>query len=91
MTTDLDLILEIKNLTKLYKNGRGVRDISLTLAPGEVLGLLGPNGSGKTTTMKAIVGLVFPQSGDINVCKTDALKYHERAMQNVGALIEAPA
>ncbi|MCL2372092.1 MAG: ABC transporter ATP-binding protein [Defluviitaleaceae bacterium] len=85
------MILEVKNLTKLYRNGRGVEDISFTLSPGDVLGLLGPNGSGKTTTMKAITGLVHPKKGDINICGIDAIDCHEAAMHHVGCLIEAPA
>ncbi|MCL2564707.1 MAG: ABC transporter ATP-binding protein [Defluviitaleaceae bacterium] len=84
-------ILKLEGVTKLYKNGRGVRDISFSLAPGEVLGLLGPNGSGKTTTMKAIAGLVYPGAGSIQVCGADALTRHEEAMSHIGALIEAPA
>ena len=84
-------ILEISGLTKLYNNGRGAEDISFALAPGDVMGLLGPNGSGKTTTMKAIVGLLYPQQGAISVCGIDAIAEHERAMANVGCLIEAPA
>ena len=85
------MVLELENVTKLYKNGRGVEDISFTLASGEVLGLLGPNGSGKTTTMKAIMGLVRPQSGTIRVCGWDALDNREEAIGNIGCLIEAPA
>ena len=85
------MILELKNVTKLYKNGRGVEDISFTLAPGEVLGLLGPNGSGKTTTMKAIAGLVKINRGEISICKIDAITYHEEAMGYTSSLIEAPA
>jgi ABC-2 type transport system ATP-binding protein len=85
------IMLELKNVTKLYKNGRGVEDISFTLASGEVLGLLGPNGSGKTTTMKAIMGLVTPQAGAIRVCGIDAIEKREEAMGHIGSLIEAPA
>jgi len=85
------MILSLQNVTKLYKNGRGVEDISFTLASGEVLGLLGPNGSGKTTTMKAIMGLVNPQSGDIQVCGADAMNNREEAMSHIGCLIEAPS
>lgn len=85
------MVLEVKNLTKLYKNGRGVRDISLTVDKGEVLGLLGPNGSGKTTTMKAICGLVQHSEGAVVISGIDAFSHHEKAMMKTGSLIEAPA
>ena len=85
------MILELENLTKIYKNGRGAEDISFALAQGEVLGLLGPNGSGKTTTMKAIAGLVQPTRGSVRVCGIDATLRHEQAMRHTGCLIEAPA
>jgi ABC-2 type transport system ATP-binding protein len=85
------MVLELDSLTKLYKNGRGVEDISFTLASGEVLGLLGPNGSGKTTTMKVIAGLLRPQSGNVYICGVDALDQHEAAMYYTGCLIEDPA
>ena len=85
------MVLELRNVTKLYRNGRGAEDISFALAPGEVLGLLGPNGSGKTTTMKAIAGLVRINRGDIRVCGVDAVARHEEAMGYTSCLIEAPA
>ena len=50
-------VIEIKNLTKLYGNGRGIKNLNLTVEQGDILGLLGPNGSGKTTAMKAILNL----------------------------------
>lgn len=85
------MILQVDKLTKQYKNGRGITDISFDVKKGEVLGLLGPNGSGKTTTMKVICGLVRADSGEVTVCGENALRQHERAMQHIGALIEAPA
>ncbi|MCL2163840.1 MAG: ABC transporter ATP-binding protein [Oscillospiraceae bacterium] len=85
------MILELENLTKLYKNGRGAEDISFALDSGEVLGLLGPNGSGKTTTMKAITGLVHLTRGGVRICGEDATERHELVMQHTGCLIEAPA
>jgi len=85
------LILQVENLTKLYKNGRGIEDISFSVDSGEVLGMLGPNGSGKTTTMKAICGLVGGHSGSVMICGENAFLHHERAMQKTGSLIEAPA
>ena len=85
------LILQVENLTKLYKNGRGIEDISFTVDRDEVLGMLGPNGSGKTTTMKAICGLVGNHCGNVTVCGENAFLHHERAMRKTGSLIEAPA
>jgi len=85
------MVLELVGLTKLYKNGRGAEDVSFALSPGEVLGLLGPNGSGKTTTMKAIAGIVKPTRGSVRICGADAGKNHEQAMLSTGCLIEAPS
>jgi ABC-2 type transport system ATP-binding protein len=85
------MVLELNNLTKLYKNGRGAEDISFALDHGEVLGLLGPNGSGKTTTMKAIAGLVEPTRGSARINGIDVTQKHEQAMRHTGCLIEAPA
>jgi ABC-2 type transport system ATP-binding protein len=56
-------MLEIKGLTKYYRNVPVVKDVSFTLAPGEVTGYLGPNGSGKSTTVKMITGLIEPSAG----------------------------
>ncbi len=83
-------IIEARNLTKLYKNGRGVKNINLTVERGDVLGLLGPNGSGKTTIMKALLNLVRAE-GEIKIFGTDLLDGYEEIMQRTGALIEAPA
>jgi ABC-2 type transport system ATP-binding protein len=85
------MILELENLTKLYKNGRGAEDISFALDSGEVLVLLGPNGSGKTTTMKAITGLVQLTRGCVRSCGVNATERHEQVMKFTGSLIEAPA
>ncbi|MGN0106097.1 MAG: ABC transporter ATP-binding protein [Hominilimicola sp.] len=83
-------VIEINNLTKLYKNNRGVKNISLTVQRGDILGLLGPNGSGKTTVMKAILNLVHYE-GDIKVFGMDLHEHFEEIMRRTGALIESPA
>ena len=73
MSTPLDIVVETRNLTKVYRDFwgrqkvRALKALDLTVRRGEVFGLLGPNGSGKTTTMKLLLGLLFPTSGDIHM------------------------
>ena len=56
--------VELHNLSKTYPGGKqAVRDVSLSLEPGEVFGFLGPNGAGKTTTVKLLNGMLRPQRG----------------------------
>lgn len=84
-------IIEVNNLTKLYKNGRGIKNVSFSVEKGDILGLLGPNGSGKTTVMKAISGLIRADKGEIKVFGKAREEHFEEIMQKTGALIEAPA
>lgn len=60
-------VIEVKHLTKSYKSNKAVDDLSLTVKEGEILGLLGPNGSGKTTTMNCILSLLKFDNGEINI------------------------
>ena len=68
-----DSVIEIRNLTKIYrdfwgrKKVRALNSLSLDVYKGEVFGLLGPNGSGKTTTLKLLLGLLFPTEGEIRI------------------------
>ncbi|MBE5040218.1 ABC transporter ATP-binding protein [Oscillospiraceae bacterium DSM 107454] len=87
----MEHVLEIRNLKKLYKNGRGVEEVNLTVDRGDVVGLLGPNGSGKTTTMRVVTGLSVPNSGTVKIFGTEIQEDHEKAMEKVGCLIEMPA
>ncbi len=59
--------IEIRGLTKYYGHSRGVEDVSLTVEHGEILGFLGPNGSGKTTVLRILMGLIAPTRGEILV------------------------
>ena len=61
------VMIEIKNLTMRYKNGKGVGDINITVDNGEVKGLLGPNGAGKSTTMRSLMGFLIPSEGSLSV------------------------
>ncbi|MFN5846742.1 MAG: gliding motility-associated ABC transporter ATP-binding subunit GldA [Flavobacteriia bacterium] len=60
--------IEVKNLFKYYGDQAAVRDISFSIAKGEIVGFLGPNGAGKSTTMKIITGYIPASSGDVRVC-----------------------
>ena len=60
-----DVTIEINNLTKQFKNALAVKNISFKINKGKIIGLLGPNGSGKTTTMGMMLGLIKPTSGTV--------------------------
>lgn len=60
-------VIEVKHLTKCYKQNKAVDDLSLEVKEGEILGLLGPNGSGKTTTMNSILALLKFDEGKIKI------------------------
>lgn len=65
-------IIKVKNVTKKYKNNRGIEDVSLTMEQGKIHVLLGANGAGKSTLMRAIAGLLIPDAGEILYCDPDA-------------------
>ena len=85
----MEKALEIKDLTKLYRNKRGIMGISLEINPGEIYGLLGPNGAGKTTIMKSITGLCKADRGEVRIWGYDISKQFEQAMATVGCIIES--
>ena len=60
-------LLEIENLTKFFGSVHANDQISLSVAPGEIVALLGENGAGKSTLVKSVFGLVKPDSGTIKV------------------------
>ncbi len=80
--------LVASGLTKVYPKVRAVDDLSFTVEPGRVTGFLGPNGSGKTTTMRMILNLVTPTSGSATL---GGIRYAdlERPLDAVGAVLEA--
>lgn len=82
--------LEAMNLTKKYKNQRGAENISLKIKQGEIYGLLGPNGCGKTTIMKMLVGLLHADSGEFRILEKNPDE-EIAVMSQVGCMIEEPA
>ena len=89
----LDDGLIVNKVSKTYSNKKVVRDISLSIQRGEIVGLLGPNGDGKTTTFYMIVGLVKPDNGSILLDKIDITKapIYTRGTKGIGYLPQEPS
>ena len=85
---DQALGLTVTNLRKSYKKRVVIRDVSLRLRQGEVAALLGPNGSGKTTTFYSIAGLIYPEGGKVMIDGRDVtnLPMYRRAKMGIGYL-----
>ena len=84
-------VIETRSLTKEYGSIRAVDDLSLQVPQGGVFGLLGPNGSGKTTTMGMLLGLVRPTAGTIRLFGDPAEGVHPHALRRIGAIVEEPS
>ena len=85
------LALEVKNLMKSYGAYPGVWDVSLTVEQGTLHGFLGPNGSGKTTTMKCVMGLLHKTSGLIKVFGEEPHGDARELKKRIGYMPESPA
>jgi ABC-2 type transport system ATP-binding protein len=80
-------VLEIENLSKSYGKVKAVSGLSLTISKGQVFGLLGPNGSGKTTTLGIVLGATLPQSGDF---RWFGKPLSSKSLKRIGAILEHP-
>lgn len=83
-------VLELKNVNKTFGKRKVINNLSLEVKEGEIFGFLGPNGSGKTTTIKMILRLIDMDSGEIKVAGFDTKKQFEKAMEYIGAIVENP-
>ena len=83
-------VLEIKNVHKRLGSRNIIKGISLSVKEGEIFGFLGPNGAGKTTTIRMIVGLIAPNKGSISILGEDVQHNREKALKEVGAVVENP-
>ena len=83
-------VLELKNVSKSFGKRKIIDNISLKVNSGEIFGFLGPNGSGKTTTIKMILRLIDSDDGEIKVNGLDNRKQFEQAMECIGAIVENP-
>lgn len=83
-------MLEVKQVSKLYENDRGVHNIDFSMQRGEIVGFLGPNGAGKTTTMRMITGYLNPTHGQILVDGHSMADNPKKARRKIGYLPETP-
>lgn len=83
-----DLIIDVKHLKKTFGECIAVRDLALQVKRGEVFGFLGPNGSGKTTTIRMLCGLLTPDAGTGRCLGFDILKHSSQIKQQVGYMTQ---
>lgn len=82
----MDNIIEVKNVTKDYGQGKGIFDVNIQVKKGEVFGFLGPNGAGKTTTIRNLLGFITPTKGQCFVSGMDCYKEAAKIQENLGYL-----
>ena len=83
-------MLQIQNLTKKFGSKIAVDALRIEIKPGEIFALIGPNGSGKTTTIKIITGLLQPTSGSVSVAGFDVTKQPVKAKAALGYIPDEP-
>ena len=85
-----NIILRCENLDKKIRKKQILKNVSVELYEGDILGFIGPNGAGKTTTIKLILGLQGITSGKVEINGYDVEKNFEKAIKQVGAIVENP-
>src|ERR1700736_5696352 len=81
-----DPALVLDRVTKRYGEVVAARDLSLSVEPGEMFGLIGPDGAGKTTTIRLMCGLLKVDAGTVRVLDRDPVKNHLQVVQSIGYL-----
>lgn len=84
-------MLEIQALSKKFGGKPALEDVSFSVAQGEIHGLLGHNGAGKSTTLGIILGMVMPDAGNVTIGGVSVLTHRSTALCKAGAIFESPA
>lgn len=84
-------MIRLCDVEKRFGSRLAVDNLSLTVPRGEIFGLLGHNGAGKSTAIGMMLGQVWPTSGEVRVCGHDVTRHRARALHKVGAIFETPA
>ena len=87
----MDNIIGVQNLTKTFGSFTAVNDVSFNVRKGEIFAFLGPNGVGKTTTIKMLTTLLKPTYGTININGIDAIENPENARKTFGIVFQDPS
>jgi ABC-2 type transport system ATP-binding protein len=83
-------MIELRNVKKKFGGRLAVDDLTLTVPQGEIFGLLGHNGAGKSTAIGIMLGQVWPTAGEVIICGHDVTNHRQQALQKVGAIFETP-
>ena len=83
-------MIRLTNVQKKFGARQAVKDLSLTVPAGEIFGLLGHNGAGKSTAIGMMLGQVWPTDGEIRICGHDVTAQRQLALKKVGAIFESP-
>jgi ABC-2 type transport system ATP-binding protein len=83
-------MIELRNVIKKFAGRTAVDDLSFTVPRGEIFGLLGHNGAGKSTAIGMMLGQVWPTSGELRICGHDVQSHRRDALRQVGAIFETP-
>src|SRR3954452_17804453 len=83
-------IIKVTSLTKQFRNLTAVDNLSFTVNEGDVYGFLGQNGAGKSTTIRMLLTLVAPTSGEINIFEKKLSTHRSEILRSIGAVIEKP-
>jgi len=86
-----DILIELRNLTRLYGDLAAVNQVSFSVPRGQILGYLGPNGAGKTTTVKMLTGIIHPTDGSARICGFDIQKDSLEVKRRIGYVPESGA
>jgi ABC-2 type transport system ATP-binding protein len=90
MNEKAETVLSVKDLKKKISGKWIIKSVTFDVGAGEIFGFLGPNGSGKTTTIRMLVDLIKPTGGSVKVCGHDVYRDHNEAMRHVGSIVENP-
>lgn len=86
----MSILIEVNNLSKQFKDVHAVNGLSFTVQQGDIYGFLGQNGAGKSTSIRMLMGLIQPSSGEINIFGYRMPEHKKEVLRQIGAIIERP-